>query len=81
MQLKTVFKKSRIPISYWYLATVVVMSICYLGLARKDFAWMILNGVGNFLVGALLCAVLAVPIGLAVAVVVFIRRRQRRQQN
>jgi len=74
-----VFKKNRIPISYWYVATVVVMAICYLLLAKKDLAWMIQNTVGNFLIGALLCAILAVPAGLVVAVVCFIRRRRGRQ--
>jgi uncharacterized membrane protein YidH (DUF202 family) len=76
-----VFKKSRIPISYWYLATVVVMAICYLVLSRMDFAGMVVVTLGYLMIGILICIVPVLLIGSGVVTFYFLRRRLRNRQN
>lgn len=74
MQVIAVYKKSRI--SVWYLTAVFVMAISYFFLARKDFGWMIGTGVQSLMIGIVLFALLALPVGLVVATVHFMRKRR-----
>lgn len=34
------FKKIKLDISFWYLASIIVMAVCYFLLANKDFGTM-----------------------------------------
>jgi len=36
-----VFKKNKIDISFWYIATVIIMAVLYFLLSKKDFEGMI----------------------------------------
>ena len=41
MLVGTMFKKFRIDVSFWYLASVIGMAVCYLFVSNKDFEMMI----------------------------------------
>lgn len=41
MLVGTMFKKFRIDVSFWFLASVIGMAVCYLFVSNKDFEMMI----------------------------------------
>jgi len=40
MMVRTMFKKIKLDIAFWYLASIIVMAVCYALLSNKDFGTM-----------------------------------------